>query len=430
MSIQKLAVVGSGQIGTSLVMSAAKADPSMQIVAYDVADIEASFFEALKRCGVPRDNVKFTTRPSDIAEADLVVLATPVGQFDQAIKTIAPYVNVNTVFTDVGSVKGLSQQRIRHSLDTYVGQDTSYVPFHILNGKEGSGPTAAGSTIFNAPGVLVPGQAPSNIENKIETFWRSLGTAVHKMSSDKHDMIFATTSHLEHAIMFSFMKSDFMNDLLDQRGNIDPGNWLQAMTRIAVAGPEMWAGNFHDNRDQILETAKYFRHSLVQLADKIEKDDPSLGVLIKELHQYAKDKKSDRITAYDLAITNGQDIRVSAFAGLISLALTSNVARVEKETQQPISAIANPSLKDGLGPIAIDPGNVSELLKKYREKIKPMVQDFLASFDRTISLVERCDLEAVKTLVREVSTSRNILPEAFAVPSAIAVPTIPTAHPN
>ncbi len=398
-------------------MATAKTHPKTKVLAYDNAALEEPFFKALGLSNIQNENVTFTINPKDIEGADMVILATPVGNFDKAIKAIAPYVTDKTIFTDVGSVKELSQRRIRLALDSHVSPETAYVPFHILNGNAGSGPSTADASIFKAPGVLVPGQSDPQTEKKIEEFWRSLGTTVHKMSARKHDAIFGTASHLEHVIMFSVMKTDFMTDWLYQRGESDPGNWIQAMTRIADASPDMWIGNFNDNKDQILKTAQGFRRILTEISELATKEVAALPLKIEELHSYAKDKRSARIAPFERSKLDGTNADVAAAMGLLSLAITANVKRVEEETGQPIAPLANPSLKDGLGPVAIDPKNVAFLLKEKARKLGPTIEDFLKSFDKTVGLIKDGNDEEIRKLIESVTERRRALPQVFSSPT-------------
>ena len=171
---RKLAIVGAGQVGTSVAMAAALAQPRVDLVAYDPAPIGTAFRAAMRRAGARDGAVGFSNDPAVTAGADLVVLATPIGSFGVAVRTVAPHLGPGAVVTDVGSVKGLAQRRIRRAIDRCCGKGVQYVPFHILNGNAGRGPATAAASVLRAPGVLVPGQASPEAERRIDAFWRSV----------------------------------------------------------------------------------------------------------------------------------------------------------------------------------------------------------------------------------------------------------------
>jgi len=409
MQLKKLVVVGAGQIGTSLVLAAAAAHPETFIVAYDTACLSGEFRQALEAAGVHGNRVLLTSDPALLEGADLVVLATPVGNFKAAIAEISPWLDCSTLFTDVGSVKRLAQSRIRAALNQSLGPEAQYVPFHILNGNAGSGPATAAASVFKAPGVLVPGQARLDAEAGIAEFWTSVGVSVYSMSADQHDLIFGTTSHLEHAIMFSLMNTNFIAEHLRADIVQDPGNWLHAMSRIAVAGPLMWADNFKDNGDKVLETAAHFRRYLVQFLSLLEERSPILTESLHRLHIYARDMQSLRIQPVSLSESARSGLKVTAFLGLLSLAITANVQRVESETTQRIALIANPSLKDGMGPVAVAPNSVESLFQSCPLDLEPLVREFLEVFDGTLRLIEEEKREALLLLVTEASARRTAL---------------------
>jgi prephenate dehydrogenase len=202
---------------------------------------------------------------------------------------------------------------------------------------------------------------------------------------------------------------------LGARGNIDPGNWIQAMLRITDATPQMWAGILIDNRDKILQTASHKRSLLTAFAHRVHQE-TFLHNEIDELHNYAKDKKSARINQYSLDNMAGYDLKVSAFAGLLSAAIAANVQRVEAGTGQNIALIVNPSCKDGLGPVAVDSENVKKLLALYSAKLPPMINDYIAQFDRTVKMIETGNPTTIRTFVQAVKEKSRLLKTAFSPP--------------
>jgi cyclohexadieny/prephenate dehydrogenase len=408
-TIGKVAIIGAGQIGTSLTMAVLEKNPQTEIVAVDNnPTVAEDFWSTLKKNGFDdRDlnRVTWTTEACYVEGADLIVLATPISAFGNAVQEVREFVAPAAIWTDIGSVKELSIARIDERLP--VG--AHYVPSHLLNGNAGSGPRTADKSLFQGkPMIVVPGHAPQQDELKVQAFWESLGSIVTKMPAVTHDAMLGTMSHLEHVIVFSLMLSPPMQTFLAQETVTDPGNWIQALTRIGDAGPDMWVAIFRDNRDQILETAKHFRLFLEEAPTDGQMD---------SLNAYARPLPSLRVVPNGSNAFVGYDASLSALVARVSLAITANVQRVEQATGQRVAPIANPSLKDGLAPTGMAIESVRHLLTGYRETLPALVRDYLASFDATVRAIEKGDEQTLADLVVRCRDKRREMTQIFAGPT-------------
>src|SRR5450631_266834 len=98
--------------------------PLNTVVIFGVGLIGGSFALGLKAAGAARRIIglgrnpanlrralnlgvidEATSDPSVVAEADLVLIATPVGQMGRIMGSIAPHLSARTVVTDGGSTK-------------------------------------------------------------------------------------------------------------------------------------------------------------------------------------------------------------------------------------------------------------------------------------------------------------------------------------
>ena len=79
-----------------------------------------------------------------VQDADLVVLASPVGSFEPIVTTVGPGLKKGAILTDVGSVKGSLVKRIEAMLPSGV----HFVPGHPIAGKEKHGVTEASEALF------------------------------------------------------------------------------------------------------------------------------------------------------------------------------------------------------------------------------------------------------------------------------------------
>src|SRR5262245_46118578 len=250
MLFEQLTIVGVGLIGGSVGL-AAKARGGVGRVVGVGRDPKN-----LSRASELGAIDSFTT---DLAEgvkaADLVVVCTPVDQIADIILSASPHARPGTIFTDGGSTK----RKIVAAVNGSLPQGVSFVPAHPLAGSEKAGVEHASADLFEERlTITTPAdETDTLIVERVEDFWRSLGSRVVRMCPGDHDWILAGTSHLPHAVAAALAA-------------VTPLEWLQFTaggfrdtTRIARGDPRLWAAILLDNKDSI--TA-----AVGQFADRIE----------------------------------------------------------------------------------------------------------------------------------------------------------------
>jgi len=211
----------------------------------------------------------FSTNHADgVNNADLVVLASPVGQFEEIANNIKNNLKTGSIVTDVGSVK----TTIVKKLDAIMPQGVSFVGAHPIAGKECSGIDASNGELFrNAKCIITP--SPSSAVHAIEEVigvWESVGAVILHMSPEEHDLIFAAVSHLPHVIAYATV-----NTIMEVNPNIlhFGGTGLKDMSRIALSPADLWRDICAFNKDEVLKALKIFSSSISNLTDLIEKSD-------------------------------------------------------------------------------------------------------------------------------------------------------------
>ena len=102
--IGKLVVIGVGLIGGSFALALRRAGATANVIGVGRG---RSNLDTARRLGlVDRALALDEAWTSELADADLVFLATPVGAMPALLETIAPHVGPRTVVTDAGSTKG------------------------------------------------------------------------------------------------------------------------------------------------------------------------------------------------------------------------------------------------------------------------------------------------------------------------------------
>jgi prephenate dehydrogenase len=239
--IARLAVVGTGLLGTSVALAARRAGVG-SVTAWD-ADAE-TLAEAARAVEAA------ASLAEAVADAELVVVAAPVGALPGAVRDTLAAAPGATV-TDVGSTK-----RTLAAID-----DPRFVAGHPLAGGASGGPGRAAADLFDgATWFLTP--SPHTDEARVqavEGFVRALGAHPTRIDAEAHDRLLAVTSHLPHALANALMRAA-AGAGEDALRHAAPS--LREMTRVAGANAPVWTDIFVDNGDMIADAVAGHRREL------------------------------------------------------------------------------------------------------------------------------------------------------------------------
>lgn len=261
MIFDRIAILGVGLIGASIARAAREYGAVGAIALYDAnPDVR----ERARALGLGE---VFDDAERAVAQADLVVLAVPVGAMGAAAAACARGLKIGAIVTDVGSVKQAVVDAVAAALPTSV----YFVPGHPLAGTEHSGPDASFATLFqNRWQILtpLPGQtdAYAAAVDRLEAFWRALGANVERMDAERHDVVLAVTSHLPHLIAFNIVAmAEDLESVTESEVVKYSASGFRDFTRIAASDPTMWRDVFLNNRDAVLEVLGRFSEDLAAL---------------------------------------------------------------------------------------------------------------------------------------------------------------------
>ncbi|MFZ5964354.1 prephenate/arogenate dehydrogenase family protein [Thalassococcus sp. BH17M4-6] len=210
-----------------------------------------------------------------VKDADLVVLAVPVGAMGEVAAEIAPHLKPGATVTDVGSVK----RAVIDSVGPHIPDGVHFVPGHPLAGTEHSGPESGFATLFDNRWCLLvpmPGSDPAAVAT-LRTYWEGLGSYVDEMEVDHHDLVLAVTSHAPHLIAYTMVGvADDLNRVTDSEVIKYSATGFRDFTRIAASDPTMWRDVFLNNKDATLEILGRFTEELFALQRAIRTGDGAL----------------------------------------------------------------------------------------------------------------------------------------------------------
>ncbi len=241
-----------------------------RIVIAGVGLIGGSFALALKARGLVREVVGLGRSEATLAQAkalgvidtiavswkdalagtELVLLAMPVGQMNEAMRAMAPYLTPGTLVTDAGSTK---RDVINAVYAHLLGHIAQVVPAHPIAGAEKSGPAAATAELYAGRKIVLT-PLPENDEAAVERVrdaWLATGGVLHEMSPQDHDSVFATVSHLPHLLAYALVHDVAARENAGQLFGY-AASGFRDFTRIASSHPEMWRDICVANRHALI----------------------------------------------------------------------------------------------------------------------------------------------------------------------------------
>jgi prephenate dehydrogenase len=264
--LRKLSILGPGLLGGSIGLAARHRKIAKRVVIWarrpDAADQAYQLGAADE---ATNDPVKAVT------DAELVVLATPIGVMRSLVDQIRPALPDGCVVTDVGSVK----YPIVAVLSDALQGKARFVGSHPMAGSEQSGIDAARRDLFeNATCIVTSREDTDQAALKIVCdFWKALGCSVKTLAPLEHDEIAARISHLPHVVAAAVVNVVCTDDA--QALNF-AGPGFKDFTRIAGGPFEMWTEICLENRveigralDQLIEELGKVR-AAVENADAVE----------------------------------------------------------------------------------------------------------------------------------------------------------------
>lgn len=262
----RLGVIGTGLIGTSLVLALKKRGLNLKVTAFDVNRSHLQY---------AADAAGFDTLAESpqqvVAAGGIVVLATYPSTMREVFSQLGS-IDGGVVVTDVGSVK----RRIVRFAEAALGSDCArFVPSHPIAGTERSGPQAATASLFAAcTTVLTPlSDNPTSSLRIIADLWHRAGAEyVIAMTPEEHDRIFACSSHLPHVLAYALM--DSISSTLST-GDIDlySAGGLRGFARLAASDPDLWCDILLSNSEQVLAALKTFNDSSDRLRTMLAQHD-------------------------------------------------------------------------------------------------------------------------------------------------------------
>ena len=266
---KKILIIGCGLIGSSILRGSITKKISKH---YFVFEKSKKNIRKIKKID---NKIRILKKLDDkLSDVDLVVLSTPMSEYEKIIPNLNMYLNKNCLITDVGSTKEnilkLKNKKLSKSLD--------WITSHPISGSEVSGPEHGTKNLFVNKWCVVVSDKNKIKQSKLLKFWKKLGSNVIIMDAKIHDKIFSITSHLPHLIAYNLIKTaqDFQKKQKKDVIKFSAGG-LRDFSRIAASNEIMWRDIFFNNKNNIVSAINLFINNLNSFKKNIENlDDKTL----------------------------------------------------------------------------------------------------------------------------------------------------------
>jgi prephenate dehydrogenase len=265
---KRVAIIGLGLIGGSIGLALRKTRGSREVVGYDQG---RGVGQRAKNLGVI-DRYGRTLKET-VLDAELVILATPVGAMRQLLQELAPALAPHSVVTDVASTK----VQVINWAEEFLPEYAAFIGGHPMAGKEMSGVEVADADLFkNHIYCLTPTLHTSSAAiETLTTLIEQVGARVRFLEPAEHDGQVASVSHLPFAAAVALMNTVAESASWGD-ASLLAANGFRDVTRLAAGSPDMYRDICLTNSTAITRSLDQYIAQLIQLREQIANHDKQL----------------------------------------------------------------------------------------------------------------------------------------------------------
>jgi prephenate dehydrogenase len=255
----RVGIVGLGLIGGSLGLALRRLGGAIEV--RGVAHHASGVALAQQRGAVDRAS----TELGDLADCDIVVVATPINQMRPVLERLAAIIRRDTIVTDVASVKRPVLEWARRLPDP-----SRFLGGHPVAGKERSGLGESDATLFRGETWIFTPEDGQELTPFDEWFRlvRAIGARPQMLSAEAHDRQMAFLSHLAFTISIAYARTvvPFADPNLGGPG-------FRSMVRLAEGDATLYEDITTTNRGPLVEAIDRFTEVLHDYRERIESGD-------------------------------------------------------------------------------------------------------------------------------------------------------------
>lgn len=264
---QTIAVFGPGLLGGSIAMAVHERMPDAELRIWARREQPLEFAREL---GLTEHT--YTDPVKAARGADLIILATPIGVFEDLCHRMLPAIGHNAVVTDVGSVKAYVHRTTGAFLTE---RKRLFIGSHPMAGKEKQGIESAVPDLLDGATVALtnPHRVAAEKVERLASFWEMLGCSTYTMDPRNHDRAVARISHMPHIMAALTARNASQGDVPMADLQQLAASGFRDTTRVCSGPAPMWADILWENDVAIRELLHNCVEDLQKLVDLLEEQD-------------------------------------------------------------------------------------------------------------------------------------------------------------
>ena len=265
--MQRVTIIGLGLIGGSIGLGLRKwsdqNENALRIVGYD-HDMDKQ--SQGKKLGAVHDTQ--WSLSSAVSDADVVIIATPVGAMEELFADIRGSLKPGAVVTDTGSTKANVLEWAKQ-----LPEDVSFVGGHPMAGGAESLDAARADLVEKATWVVCPAiNAKDEAIRTVLGIISALEADAFFVDAEEHDAYVAGVSHLPFVVAATLVQATTTeNSWRDMRSLAATG--FRDTTRLALASPEMHRDIALTNREALSRWIDVMTLSLQDFKNQLNQAD-------------------------------------------------------------------------------------------------------------------------------------------------------------
>jgi prephenate dehydrogenase len=218
-----------------------------------------------------------------LANADLVILATPVRSILKLLGDIGPYLKEGTIVTDVGGTKEAICEAAKA-----LPSGVSFIGGHPMAGSERHGPSAAQPMLFlDAVWAVCPlPTVPDDHLNRLKAAILQIGAHPLLIDAARHDRMAAAVSHVPYLVAASLSNSVGKLGEEDELALRLAGRGFRDVTRTASSPYHLWGDILSTNRKAVTERLAAFRQAVDRVGEALGSDEQALQAELEDAARY------------------------------------------------------------------------------------------------------------------------------------------------
>ncbi len=277
-NIMKIGIIGLGLIGGSLGID-------LKAQGQEILGVsrKATTCQTAVEIGVAD---QASTDLSILAAAEIVIICTPIAKIADTLQQLIPYLQPETIVTDVGSVKQPIVKACSQLWSNFIGG-------HPMAGTTEQGINAAQANLFKGAAYVFTPTAENAVGiAKLTNIAQSLGATPYVCSPEVHDAAVAWISHLPVMISTSLISACLgeTNPQVLELAQHLASSGFRDTSRVGGGNPELGKMMAQYNRKALLRSLQAYSQNLNTIISLIEQENWDNLEQILQTNQEARPK--------------------------------------------------------------------------------------------------------------------------------------------